>query len=327
MTSPLALLGDAFGGLQQAVFERAVQPLGYALGASNLLEEAFEATGWLLVGALEIALIAVVIGALQRWRPLEPVTDRAAVRVDFVYTLLHRLGLFRLVLFFSLGPLWDGLLGWARLQGLPGWHLDAALAPLWPGVSDTAPFAFLAYLVVFDFVDYAIHRGQHRWRWWWQLHALHHSQRQMTMWSDDRNHLLDDLARDTLVVLVAHAIGIAPAQFVAVVVVTQMIESLAHANARLPFGAVLERLIVSPRYHRVHHAIGIGHESAGPRSLGGRNFATLFPVWDIVFGSADFSSAPGPTGVRDQLPESGGRDYGRGFWRQQWLGVRRLVGR
>jgi hypothetical protein len=30
--------------------------------------------------------------------------------------------------------------------------------------------------------------------------------------------------------------------------------------------------------------------------------------------------------VRDQLPEEGGRDYGRGFWRQQWLGLIRLVG-
>jgi hypothetical protein len=33
-----------------------------------------------------------VIGALERWRPVEPVTDRAAVRVDILYTLIHRLG-------------------------------------------------------------------------------------------------------------------------------------------------------------------------------------------------------------------------------------------
>ena len=34
-----------------------------------------------------------------------------------------------------------------------------------------------------------------------------------------------------------------------------------------------------------------------------------------------------PTGVRDQLPQEGGRDYGRGFWMQQWLGLMRLAGR
>ncbi|MGH8818083.1 MAG: sterol desaturase family protein, partial [Achromobacter pestifer] len=25
--------------------------------------------------------------------------------------------------------------------------------------------------------------------------------------------------------------------------------------------------------------------------------------------------------------ELGGRDYGRGFWSQQWLGIKRMVGR
>ena len=34
-----------------------------------------------------------------------------------------------------------------------------------------------------------------------------------------------------------------------------------------------------------------------------------------------------PTGIRDQLVEEGGRDYGRGFWAQQWLGLRRAFGR
>jgi sterol desaturase/sphingolipid hydroxylase (fatty acid hydroxylase superfamily) len=81
----------------------------------------------------------------------------------------------------------------------------------------------------------------------------------------------------------------------------------------------------------VHHGIGIGHESAGPGSLGGHNFAVLLPVWDILFGSARFDAAIEPTGIRDQLAGgdgfAGGRDYGRGFWAQQWLGLLRIVGR
>jgi sterol desaturase/sphingolipid hydroxylase (fatty acid hydroxylase superfamily) len=43
----------------------------------------------------------------------------------------------------------------------------------------------------------------HQFEWWWRLHSLHHAQRQMTMWSDNRNHLLDDLLRDVIVVVVA----------------------------------------------------------------------------------------------------------------------------
>lgn len=317
-----------FDAVQQALFEQAVQPLLFALGLGQFLEDAYRATGWLLVGVLQITVMLTVFAALERWRPVEPVTDRAAVRVDVIYTLVHRLGLFRVALFFMLDPLWAGLAGELRMAGVPAWSLDQA----WPGVTDLALVSFCLYLVLFDFVDYVLHRAQHHFNWWWQLHALHHSQRQMTMWSDNRNHLLDDVLRDSAFVLVALAVGIAPAQFVAVVALMQLLESLSHANVRLSFGPVLGRLLVSPRFHRFHHAIGAGHESAGGGSLGGHNFGVLFPVWDIVFRSARFDDVYPPTGVRDQLEgrvggRGGVRDYGRGFWAQQWLGLRRMVGR
>jgi sterol desaturase/sphingolipid hydroxylase (fatty acid hydroxylase superfamily) len=323
----LLRLADAFHGAQQAVFEAVVQPLAFAFGLGNLLEDGYDATGWLLVGLLQLLVMVGVFRALEHWRPVEPVIDRAAVRMDVLYTLVHRLGLFRLVLFFSIDPLWDALFGTLSYHGVSAWQLDQALAPLLPGLTDTAWFAFLAYLLVFDFVDYWLHRGQHGLRWWWGLHALHHSQRQMTLWSDNRNHLLDDLIRDSLLVLVAHLIGIAPAQFVAVVACTQLLESLSHANVRLGFGPVFERVLVSPRFHRLHHSIGAGHESNGPGTLGGHNFAVLFPVWDILFRTADFAVRYDPTGIRDQLPDEGGRDYGRGFWSQQWLGLQRAFRR
>jgi sterol desaturase/sphingolipid hydroxylase (fatty acid hydroxylase superfamily) len=311
---------ELFDVAQQWLFEQAVQPLLFAVGLGQLLEDGYRATGWLLVGVLQIAVMLTVFAALERWRPVEPVTDRAAVRVDVIYTLVHRLGLFRVALFFMLDPLWAGLAGQLRLADVPVWSLDT----IWPGVTDLALVSFCLYLVLFDLVDYALHRAQHHFGWWWQLHALHHSQRQMTMWSDNRNHLLDDVLRDSAFVLVALAVGIAPAQFVAVVALMQLLESLSHANVRLSFGPVLGRLLVSPRFHRFHHAIGAGHESAGPGSLGGHNFAVLFPVWDMIFRTARFDDVYPPTGVRDQLD---GRDYGRGFWAQQWLGLQRLVGR
>lgn len=320
-------LTDLFAQAQQALFEAAVQPLLFSLGFGNLLEDGFDATGWLLVGLLQLVVMLAVIAPLERWRPVEPVVDRQAVRVDVLYTLLHRLGLFRVALFFAVDPLWDALFGALSVQGYAGWQLDQWLAPWWPGLSDTAVFAFVVYLLVFDLADYWIHRGQHGVNAWWALHALHHSQRQMTMWSDSRNHLLDDLLRDILLVLLARAIGVPPGQFIAVVAVTQLLENLQHANLRLSFGRVGERLLASPRFHRLHHSIGLGHESNGQGTLGGHNFAVLFPLWDVLFGTANFENRYDPTGVRDQLPGEGARDYGRGFWAQQWRGLRRLFGR
>lgn len=95
----------------------------------------------------------------------------------------------------------------------------------------------------------------------------------------------------------ALVIGIPPAQFVAAVLITNFVESLAHANVHLSFGTIGNRPLVSSSYHQVHHAIGIGHE--GPAR--GCNFATQFPVWDSLFGSAEYRPLYPPTGVRDQL--------------------------
>jgi sterol desaturase/sphingolipid hydroxylase (fatty acid hydroxylase superfamily) len=267
-----------------------------------------------------------LMGPLQRWRPVEAGVSGPAVWVDVIYTLIHRLGLFRVAMFFSIEPVLDELFGAARLQGWDGIQLDALMAPMWPGVSDTAWASFVVYLLAFDLLDYWIHRGQHQANRWWALHAVHHSQRQMTMWSDNRNHLLDDALRDIIVAFTARAIGVPPGQFVAVVAFTQLVENFSHINARVTLGWLGERILVGPRFHRLHHAIGLGHEGERPGTLGGCNFAVLFPIWDIVFGTARFDGRFEPTGIRDQLPEHGGRDYGRGFWAQQWLGLKRLLG-
>ena len=136
---------------------------------------------------------------------------------------------------------------------------------------------------------------------------------------------MDDVLRDVLLVVTAQLIGMAPGQFVAVVAITQLSENLAHANLRLGFGRVGERLWVSPRFHRMHHAVGIGHEAHGRQTLGGVNFGVLLPWWDMLLGTANFELRFEPTGVRDQVEQ--GRDYGRGFWSQQWIGLKRLVGR
>ncbi|MGC1175633.1 sterol desaturase family protein [Polaromonas sp.] len=321
MDGLIASAGNGFSLVQQVLFEAVVQPALFALGMGNLLEDGYEATAWFLVGVIQIILLLAVVGPLQRWRPVEPVLDRATVRTDMLYTLIHRLGVFRIALFFTLDPLFDECFGVLRTAGYGTFHLDQ----LWPGVTDGAATSFLIYLVVFDFLGYWIHRGQHQWGYWWRLHSLHHAQRQMTMWSDNRNHLLDDILVDSLLVLAAQLIGIGPGQFVAIVALTQLSESIQHANLRLWFGRVGERLWVSPRFHRLHHSIGVGHEPAGANTARGHNFGVLLPWWDVLFGTANFEQRYDPTGVRDQVEQS--RDYGRGFWSQQWLGLKRLVGK
>ena len=309
---------ELFTNVQSALFEGVVQPMAFALGLGSRLEEAFIATEWLLVGLLQLAVMLLVIAPLQRWRPVEAVTDPRAVRTDVLYTLIHRLGLFRLVLFFTVDGYMFDLWGFLHVQGFANFNID----DLWPGVTDRHWLSFVLYLVLFDFLNYWLHRAQHQFNWWWSLHALHHSQRQMTQWTDSRNHLLDDFLMAIVWVFIAQLVGIAPSQFVAVIAITQLSENLQHANLRVNFGWLGERLWISPRFHRVHHGVGVGHESQG-RVLGGHNFGVLFPRWDMLFGTADFATQTVQTGVRDQIEQ--GRDYGKGFWSQQVLGIKRLI--
>lgn len=309
-------IDSALAGAQGWLFEQAVQPLLFAAGLMRFAEQAFDATEWLVIGAIEVALLAALMPLAERRWPVEPVVDRRAIRVDVLYTLLHRLGAFALIAFALLTPVVDALESQLRLMGVSRFDLDG----LWPGVTDVPLVSFVVYLVVLDLVDYWIHRGQHRFGWWWSLHAVHHSQRQMTFWSDNRNHLLDDLIRDALVAAVAILIGVAPAQFLLLTVASRVLQSVQHANLRWRWGGVAERLLVSPSFHRRHHAIGFGHE--GPAR--GCNFAVLFPLWDGLFRTADWRPGFVATGIRDQVD---GRDYGRGFWAQQWRGLLRLAGR
>ncbi|HTT38226.1 MAG TPA: sterol desaturase family protein [Burkholderiales bacterium] len=333
IASALIQAGIVWADAQDRLFTVVVEPALQAFGLASYIEDAYGATLWFMAGAVQMVVLVAVLMPLERVRPFEaadgaPGTKRErwhAVRVDIVYTLIDRLGVLRLALFVAVDPLWNAVFGRMAVSGVDGWHLDQAIAPWWPGITDTALAGFVAYAFVLDFVGYALHRAQHRFEWWWALHAVHHSQRHMTLWTDSRNHLLDSVIVDTAFVLLARAIGVAPSQFVALVALSRLIESLSHANLDLRFGCLLERLVVGPRFHRVHHGIGIGHERSDGQRLGGCNFGVLLPLWDVLFRTARFDVAPGPTGIRDQLPAEGGCDYGRGFWAQQSLGLRRLA--
>ncbi len=306
-------LSDFFTTVHAWLFEAWVQPLLYTLGLMAYVEPAFEALEIALYGVLEIGLMVVLLRPLETWRPAEPWTDRQAVRVDILYTLLHRLGLVPLAVFLLLEPLARAVDGSLRLAG----YIPPSLEELLPWLANQPLVSFFLYLAVLDLAEYWRHRLSHRFSWWWALHAVHHSQRQLSFWSDRRNHLLDDVLADLWIVFVALLIGVPPDQFIGIVVVTRFIESLSHTNVRLSFGWLGDRLLVSPAYHRVHHGIGVGHE--GPAM--GCNFAPLFPLWDMLFGTANFARAYPATGIRDQLE---GAEYGQGLVAQQLLGVKRL---
>jgi len=304
---------DTFAFVQDLIFENVLEPVIHGLQLDNWLEVAFDGVEFFLFGVLEVLALYFVLRPLEALFPAERWSTREGVGTDVLYTLLHRLGLVPLLFFIVLQPIADSVDSLLRLSGFIPFNLEY----LFPILTNRPIATFCAYVLVLDFAAYWQHRMQHRLEWWWALHALHHSQQHMSLWTDDRNHLIDDLLGALWFAGIALLIGVPPGQFLLLALLTRFLQSLAHANIKLSFGDWGDRLLVSPHFHRVHHAIDIGHEGAKQ----GCNFAVLFPVWDILFNSARFIPYEGPTGIADQRS---GRDYGRGFWAQQKLGLQRV---
>jgi sterol desaturase/sphingolipid hydroxylase (fatty acid hydroxylase superfamily) len=309
---------DAFQRLieqvQGAIFETAIQPALFHLGLMDWAEDVFDGVEFALYGAVAVALAYVLFRPLELLRPVERWDDRKAVRTDVVYTLIHRIGVVPAILFVILTPIGVMIDAYLRFKGYIPPEIEQMVTPLF-----NHPFAtFLVYMVVLDFAEYWRHRLQHRLPWWWALHSLHHDQRQMTLWSDDRNHILDDVLAIVWSGTIAMLIDVPPGEFPLVLIGFRLVESLSHTNVRLGFGAVGSALLVGPQYHRVHHSI----EHAEPPfdRARGCNFAIILPIWDVIFGTWRRGAEFPQTGVAALV----GRAVRCGYLEHQLEGFRRL---
>jgi len=306
-------LTAAWTGAQQFLFETLVQPLLVWGELNSWSEIAFDGVEQVMLGLVQIGVILLVLRPLESWRPVELWRDRNTARVDIVYTLLNKLGVVPLLLFIVLTP----IEGWVDKTLRSFEFAPVLLEQHLPWMADKPVLTFLAYFIILDFVGYWVHRAQHGIRWWWALHSLHHSQTQMSCWSDDRNHILDRFITDVCMVLVAVLIGVEPGQFVALILLGKFVESLSHANLRLRFGWMGERVLVGPAFHRLHHA----RANPAEPTIHDHNFGVVLPVWDLMFGTALYETKVRPTGVDDPIVDADNR---LGFIGQQIAGARRF---
>jgi sterol desaturase/sphingolipid hydroxylase (fatty acid hydroxylase superfamily) len=303
-------MGDPFDLTAGWLQEHLLIPMLYQFGLMNWEDVSY---GWALFavyGAVQVTVTFAVCLPLERWRPVERWPDNKAVFVDILYTVVSRVGLLPLVTYVLFYRAQVLVSGWMTDQG---W-VPPTLEGLFPALLGQQVLVFVLYAIILDFFEYIRHWLSHQFRWWWALHSLHHAQRQMTFWSDDRNHLLDDLISFVWFGVIALLIGVPPLQFPLLVLVLRFLESLSHANVRLSFGWLGNRLLISPRFHRAHHGI----KAAGDRSC---NYGAVLPWWDMLFGTAEF----GRDFVRTGDP-SGEEALATGTWAQQQMaGVRRFV--
>ena len=302
----MMIAAHPFNDLAGWIEQMAVLPILYRFGLMQWSELSF---GWTLValyGLFQMVLCYAICIPLERRFPIEFWESRKPILTDVLYTAIARIGILPITTFVVFYTLQTWLDGFFADHG----YAPPMLETIFPALFGHPIVTFFIYALALDFADYWRHRLSHRFGIWYALHAVHHSQRQMTVWSDDRNHVLDDVAGFLWFMVVGLVIGIPPMQFPILVLGLRFVESFSHANIKMRFGRLGERLLVSPRFHRAHH----GLFAAGSKSV---NYGAVFPVWDILFHTADFSidfPATGDIGVPEAMASGG-------YLAQQWSGL------
>jgi sterol desaturase/sphingolipid hydroxylase (fatty acid hydroxylase superfamily) len=137
--------------------------------------------------------------------------------------------------------------------------------------------AIAVIVVAMDACNWAVHLANHRVRMMWRFHELHHSQEDLNTLSVFRTHPLIHVSYLVALIpgLVLMANGV---MSITVLVVYGAIVAFAHSNTRMGFGP-LERIFVSPNFHRIHHKLD------GPQDV---NMGFALTIWDQLFGRAVF---------------------------------------
>lgn len=216
--------------------------------------------GLILYSAL---LVAFVVLELFQGKGVQRYRQRSVVN-DFVYCIFYNGGYFTLVVW-PLLKLTEVVLGPYRIDGLSKMPLIV-----------TIPM----FYIVMDFFFYWAHRLLHT-RYFWPFHAVHHSQKELTVLTTARFHIVDVVVLTMFTTIPATLIGF-PVQVAVVTWILMLQDKVQHADLNWTWGPFY-RLLVSPRFHRIHHATDV--ESYD------RNFGRLFSAWDYLFGTAHASAA------------------------------------
>lgn len=278
--------------------------LGHHAGVASL---------WLFFaacGVTELIISFLICTPLERFWPLTSWPKRNSITADVTYAFFVRIVLFPLVAYFEYDWLRQSLDGFLRAHNVT----PLALSGLIPILASWPALVFILNFAVLDLADYWRHRLSHRYGWWYGIHSLHHAEEQLTFWSDDRSHILEDAITYVWLIAVGLAIGVPSFQFPFLILCFRLVGSVAHSNTRVSYGWLGERILISPQFHRTHHAL----RAAGRRST---NYGTALPWWDMLFGTARFHDNTVETGDAGAEPALANGSWGV----QQRAGFRRMV--
>jgi sterol desaturase/sphingolipid hydroxylase (fatty acid hydroxylase superfamily) len=225
-----------------------------------------------LAAPLLVALV-VVTGICERIWPAErrAILARGHVQ-DACFLALHAIVVIPLMTLLSVGAA-------VLISRHAGW-IEVRPAQHWPGW-----LVIPLTVVAMDGANWLAHYADHRLDFLWRFHALHHSQEELSVLTSFRAH---PLMHTTGFILAAiPVVALMPTRAIAPVLITAYVcvGTLQHANLRWTFGPV-GRVIVSPAYHRLHHAPDVQRANLG----------VVLTIWDVLAGFAMFPARGGFAG-------------------------------
>ena len=228
-----------------------------------------------LAAPLLVALV-VATGICERIWPAERrlILARGHVQ-DTCFLALHAIVVIPLMTLLSVGA--------AALIGHAGW-IELRSTEHWPGWL-LVPLT----VVAMDGANWLAHYADHRLDPLWRFHALHHSQEELSVLTSFRAHPL--MHTTGFLLATVPVVVLMPTRPIAPVLITIYVclGTLQHANLRWTFGPA-GRVLVSPAYHRLHHAPDTQDVNLG----------VVLTIWDVLAGLARFparADAVGRTGL------------------------------
>jgi sterol desaturase/sphingolipid hydroxylase (fatty acid hydroxylase superfamily) len=243
----------------------------------------------MLAYVIVLGVLALVFGVIERRWPAVRRTRRRGRLTDLVYWLTAPLVSYATtaiavaLIVIGLAMFAGGSSGVLALAERRTWFSDQALG-----------LQVVLVFVTGDLLGYWTHRMFHRGRLW-RFHAVHHSSQDLDWLSSVRVHPVNDVLSRVLQAVPLLALGFDTRVVAAFVPLIALYGIVLHANVPWTFGP-LRYVIASPAFHRWHHT----SEDAGLD----KNFAGLFPIWDLVFGTFYLPARqPQKFGVRDPIPD------------------------
>jgi sterol desaturase/sphingolipid hydroxylase (fatty acid hydroxylase superfamily) len=155
------------------------------------------------------------------------------------------------------------------------------------------PNAWYVYLIAFitlDFAGYWVHRWSHHINIFWNLHIIHHSSEEFNLACALRQSISEIFKVFAFLLLPAALLGV-PAGVIATVAPLHLFAQFWYHTQHIGKMGFLEKIIVTPSHHRVHHAINEEYLD--------KNLGQIFIFWDKLFDTyqEELESAPPVYGI------------------------------